>query len=119
VNRHRIGPAAFLIGWIAGASAFAADDLSPEAPALGEIVVIGITPVPGMNVDADKVPGNVQTLRSSDLNRNGTADLLGTIDKRLGSVNINDTLADPFQPDILYRGFEASPVLGTPEGLAV
>ncbi|MEJ0008324.1 MAG: Plug domain-containing protein [Steroidobacteraceae bacterium] len=23
------------------------------------------------------------------------------------------------QPDILYRGFEASPVLGTPEGLAV
>ncbi len=34
-------------------------------------------------------------------------------------MNINDTLADPFQPDILYRGFEASPVLGTPQGLAV
>ena len=34
-------------------------------------------------------------------------------------MNINDDLDDPFQPDILFRGFEASPVLGTPEGLAV
>ena len=33
--------------------------------------------------------------------------------------SVNDDLDDPFQPDILYRGFEASPVLGTPEGLAV
>ena len=37
----------------------------------------------------------------------------------MSSVNINDDLDDPFQPDILYRGFEASPVLGTPQGLAV
>jgi iron complex outermembrane receptor protein len=41
------------------------------------------------------------------------------MDDRLGSININDNLDDPFQPDILYRGFEASPVLGTPQGLAV
>jgi iron complex outermembrane recepter protein len=41
------------------------------------------------------------------------------LNSQLGSVNVNDDLADPFQPDILYRGFEASPVLGTPQGLAV
>lgn len=41
------------------------------------------------------------------------------LDARLGAININDTLDDPFQPDILFRGFEASPVLGTPQGLAV
>ena len=34
-------------------------------------------------------------------------------------MSVNDNLNDPFQPDILYRGFEASPVLGTPQGLAV
>jgi len=83
-------------------------------------MVAGTTPVPGMRIDADKVPGNVQSLYSNDLKRDsGSANLTESIGTQLGSVNINDTLADPFQPDILYRGFEASPVLGTPQGLAV
>jgi iron complex outermembrane receptor protein len=73
-----------------------------------------------MAVNVDKVPGNVQTLRASDLSQlDGTASLIDGLSSHLGSVNINDTLADVFQPDILYRGFEASPVLGTPQGLAV
>ena len=55
----------------------------------------------------------------SDLTRNGAASVLGALDQQVGAVNFNDTLADAFQPDILYRGFEASPVLGTPQGLAV
>jgi iron complex outermembrane receptor protein len=93
-------------------------DGGPDA-ATQTVVVIGTTPVPGATIDADKVPSNVETLRASDLTRDGTASLTGALNGHLGSVNINDTLADPFQPDILYRGFEASPVLGTPEGLAV
>lgn len=87
--------------------------------AIDQIVVVGTTPVPGMTVNVDKVPGNVQTLRSGDLNQDGSPSLIGALSAHLGSVNINDTLADAFQPDILYRGFEASPVLGTPQGLAV
>jgi iron complex outermembrane receptor protein len=100
-------PAAAVLGQVA----------SP--PPLPEILVIGTTPVPGLRLDADKVPGNVQSLYSADLEREGAANLTGALNAQLGSVNINDTLADPFQPDILYRGFEASPVLGTPQGLAV
>ena len=90
------------------------------AGAVDEIVVVGTTPVPGMTVNVDKVPGNVQTLRAGDLSRqDGSPSLIDGLSTHLGSVNINDTLADAFQPDILYRGFEASPVLGTPQGLAV
>lgn len=70
-------------------------------------------------MDADKVPGVVQTLSASDLTRQGTASLTTALASTLSSININDNLDDPFQPDILYRGFEASPVLGTPQGLAV
>ena len=84
-----------------------------------QTVIIQATAIPGAAVDADKVPGDVQTLQAADLTRVGSADLTGAMDSRLGSININETLDDPFQPDILYRGFEASPVLGTPEGLAV
>jgi iron complex outermembrane receptor protein len=92
---------------------------SADSQPLQQIVVVGTTPVPGMTVDVDKVPGNVQTLSSADLRQDGTSSLINGLSTRLGSVNINDTLADAFQPDILYRGFEASPVLGTPQGLAV
>ena len=90
------------------------------AAAVDEVVVVGTTPVPGMTVNVDKVPGNVQTLKAGDLSSlDGTPSLIDGLSSHLGSVSINDTLADAFQPDILYRGFEASPVLGTPQGLAV
>src|ERR1700734_2598560 len=90
-----------------------------DTHALDEIVVIGVTPVPGFKIDKDKIPGSIQTLRSSDLNRNGPASVLNSLDQQVSSVNFNDTLADPFQPEVLFRGFEASPVLGTPQGIAV
>ncbi len=110
-----------LILSISGAarSAGALEESTPAAPALPEVLVIATTPVPGASIDADKVPGNVQSLSSAAISENGTANLTGALATRLASVNINDTLDDAFQPDILYRGFEASPVLGTPQGLAV
>ena len=45
--------------------------------------------------------------------------MLGALDQLASAINFNDTRADPFQPDVLIRGFEASPVLGTPQGMAV
>ncbi len=103
----------------AATGAGALEESTPPAPALPEVLVIATTPVPGATIDADKVPGNVQSLSSAALTENGAASLTGALGTHLASVNINDTLGDAFQPDILYRGFEASPVLGTPQGLAV
>jgi iron complex outermembrane receptor protein len=84
-----------------------------------EITVIGNTPLPGSTIDPDKVPSNTQVLSAADVSREGQASLLHALNSNLGSVNINDDLNDPFQPDIIYRGFTASPVLGTSEGLAI
>jgi iron complex outermembrane receptor protein len=83
------------------------------------VTVVGTTPLPGTGIDIDKVPGNVQTVTAADLTYEGSASATSALNDELGSININDNLDDPFQPDILFRGFEASPVLGTPEGLAV
>lgn len=104
------------IGNIVVAAEPASQDSGKFVP---EIVVVGTTPLPGTGIDVDKIPGQVQTLRASDLIREGAASVTSAINAGLGSVNINDNLDDPFQPDILFRGFEASPVLGTPQGLAV
>ena len=34
-------------------------------------------------------------------------------------VHVNEMQGNPFQPDVNYRGYTASPLLGTPQGLSV
>jgi len=111
------------LGAIVGAALMAHADPAAEphsAPRpLEEITVMGTTPLSGTGVDSDKLPVNVQSVTADEVTRSGDANLRSAINARLGSVSINDDLDDPFQPDILFRGFDASPVLGTPQGLAV
>jgi outer membrane receptor protein involved in Fe transport len=37
----------------------------------------------------------------------------------MNGVFVNEVQSNPFQPDINYRGYTASPLLGTPQGLSV
>jgi len=97
----------------------AAAQTVPAEATLPLVNVIATTPLAGIGIDRDKVPANVQTLDSADLTREGPASLLNALTDQAGSVNINSTLVDAFQPDVFYRGFAASPVLGTPQGIAV
>lgn len=101
------------------AAAQTANTPAASSQSVETVVVTGTTPVPGSGIDIDKLPYNVETLDAADMTRAGSASLTKTLNNQLGSVNINDNLDDPFQPNILFRGFEASPALGTPEGLAV
>jgi iron complex outermembrane receptor protein len=96
--------------------AIPADD---QATRLPTVEVIGVSPVLGSGVERDKVPANTRSFSQSDIARDGTPDLSGLLDRRIPSVNINGVQDSPFQPDVQYRGFDASPVLGTPQGLAV
>ncbi len=95
------------------------DDGSAAQAELGRIFVVATTPLPGVAIDADKIPGVIQSIVAADLRADGTANLTRALDARLAGISIGDTLDDSFQPDILYRGFAASPVLGTAQGLAV
>ncbi|MEI6543189.1 MAG: TonB-dependent receptor, partial [Methylococcales bacterium] len=53
------------------------------------------------------------------LNRHEATSLPDFMNRQMQSVNINDTQNNPYQPDITYRGFSASPVLGAPIGVSV
>ena len=106
---------AFAVSCALANPADAADALNQDLPT----ITVQATAIAGNSIDIDKIPAHVESLYAADLSRLGSASLTGALDSRLGSVSVNDNLDDPFQPDILYRGFEASPVLGTPQGLAV
>ena len=105
----------------ASADAAEADDAGPpQSRNLSEVIIVGTTPLPGSGVDIDKVPSNVQTLGASDLDPDNHSDSVPTAAaRRMGSVNLNDEQGNQFQPDFVYRGFEASPISGIAEGLAV
>lgn len=94
------------------------------APARGEreieeITVIGVTPTEGVGLDRNKVAANVQTATAEELEETQSLDLSDFMNRRLGSVSINSAQNNPLQPDLQFRGFTASPLLGLPQGLAV
>ena len=84
-----------------------------------EITVVGTTPNAGTGIAIDKLPFNVQGADSDALERAQSLDLTDFLSTNLGSVNINSAQNNPLQPDVQYRGFTASPLLGLPMGMAV
>src|SRR5262245_30882076 len=73
---------------------------------------------PGV-IERDKVPSTTQTLTQQDLDPSKAPTVPDALMRTVPSVFIGDTAVNPFQPDIQYRGFVASPTVGTPQGLAV
>ena len=84
-----------------------------------EIVVIGVTPNRGAGLPEEKIPYNVQSASSDDLDRSQSLDLADFLKHNLGSVTINDAQNNALQPDIQYRGYTSSPLLGLAQGMAV
>ena len=92
---------------------------SAQSVVLPEIEVVNTAPLPGAGIDRNKVPANVQTIGPSDFDHAVAPDLTDAMVRALPGVVRGDQTGNPFQPDINYRGFTASPVIGTPQGLAV
>ena len=67
----------------------------------------------------NQVPANVQAATGAEIQKQKTLDLSEFLDNNLGSVTLNHGQNNPFQPDVNFRGFSASPLLGTPQGLSV
>jgi hypothetical protein len=81
--------------------------------------VVGNTPIGTIGLGQNKISGNVQSYEDEEINRHDSILFPDFLNRRLESVNINDVQNNPYQPDITYRGFEASPILGTPMGISV
>ena len=98
-RRHSIRPlclaistSALLIGSVAVA----------QAP-VAEVIVV--TPVPGQSIERQRIAANIQTVTAEEIARSHAADLASFMNRRLGSVHVNDVQNNPFQPDVNFRGF--------------
>ncbi len=86
---------------------------------LPQVNVIGAAPLLGSGVDRNKVPAQSQVFTSQDLSLTGTPELLQSLQDQAQGVHLDNAAGNPYQPNLTYHGFLASPLQGTPAGIAV
>jgi outer membrane receptor protein involved in Fe transport len=101
---------------LAGVSSAA---LAQTPTEVAPLTIVGVTPLAGARLEKDALPASVQTATGADIDASHALDLSAFMARSLGGVYVNDIQNNPLQPDINYRGFTASPLLGTPQGLSV
>src|SRR5262249_38729613 len=92
---------------------------APAPSSTPTVEVISTSPVPGLGIDKEMVPGNVQTINEKLIDQYKPINVNSLLEQSAGSVTVSNFQGNPFQPDVNYRGFTASPLLGTPQGLSV
>ena len=102
-----------------GCHATAQERSAQVESSLPAVTVIGVTPLPGADINPDQVAGSVQSADSQQIDRSHALDVTDYMRRAFGSVYVNDTQNNLLQPDINFRGYTASPLLGTPQGLSV
>jgi iron complex outermembrane recepter protein len=83
------------------------------------VEIVGTAPLPGTGSLISEVPANVQTATGTQMRKQESVSLPDYLDRNTGSVSVNEAQGNPFQPDVNFRGFTASPLLGLPQGISV
>lgn len=94
---------------------------SAESPpaALATVEIVGTAPIAGPGVERRLLPYSLQTATSERIADTRSDNLADFMNRHLAGVNVNDISGSPFQSDVTYRGFRASPVLGSAQGISV
>ncbi|SNR99800.1 Outer membrane receptor proteins, mostly Fe transport [Methylobacillus rhizosphaerae] len=94
-----------------------AEDASPIVA--DKVGVVSTTPLPSLGVPLEQVPASIQLITGPQMTKQRSVTIADYLQNNIAGVNVNDTQNNPFQPDISFRGYSASPLLGTPQGLSV
>lgn len=103
-----------IVGMLYASSVAAQDTIAAEG-----VDVVSPTPLPGIGIPAAEVPASIQTVADEDVQNQHSLTIADFMTQNMGGVNVNETQNNPFQPNVNFRGFTASPLLGTPQGLSI
>ena len=124
--RAQVLAAALLLALVGVAAAAEAPAEATAPPAATEDVttldlvnVVGVSPVAGTTLDARKLPYAVQSSDDRALQDAQSVGLADFMAARLAGVATSAAQNNPLQPDLSFRGFGATPLLGGAQGLAV
>lgn len=101
-------------------------EMAPGVPDIDEpeVIVYGrrprlLTPLPGVDLDPGKASSNIQSATGEEISSSGAISMTQFLNERLQSITIQDNTGNPFQQDLVFRGFSASPLIATPQGLSI
>ena len=80
---------------------------------------VQMSPVQGSSIPISKYPGAVGRASASDIDRAKLPSAPELLQQTVPSALISDAQGNIYQRDLQYRGFEASPVNGAAQGIAV
>ena len=86
---------------------------------LPPVEVVAPSPLPGVGIDRDKIPGTARSLGAEDFARTASPYVTDTLFQRIPDISLSDPNGNTATQELSYRGFAASPLQGTPQGLAV
>ncbi|WP_194712144.1 TonB-dependent receptor [Noviherbaspirillum soli] len=116
---RRAALVAALAGTFTHYGAAYAQENPAEALELPTVEVVGTSMLPGLGTPIQNVPANVQIMNSRNIEQQRQLTLVDHLEQNAGSVTVNAAQGNPYQPDVSFRGFTASPLLGVPQGLSV
>ena len=123
VDRGRLGGVACRIALAVAAAAAPglarADSAPGQGRQLSEVVVVAPTPLDGRGVDPQKLPAVVEPLGADEFVRSGSRAVTDALEQHIAGATLADTQGNGFTKDFEFRGSDASPVQGEPQGVAV
>ena len=81
--------------------------------------VVSTTPTAGTGVYVTKVPAAVTKVNARAIEREKSPSVVRSLEQATPSVSLQTVTGNDLQPDVTFRGFDASPIDGTPQGIAV
>jgi len=108
-----------LLAVIGNVVASDADSDAATKPPVVKFDTIEVTPLNGGGESLDKIAAPVQTASADALRESNANDLTEFLNRKFAGVTFNEVAGNPLQPDVNFRGYTASPLLGTPQGLSV
>lgn len=84
----------------------------------GTINVYSATPLPSIGLPLNIIPANIQIATPKAINSQAGVSLADYMNNNMQSVSTTEMGGNPWQPEITFRGFSASPLLGMPQGIS-
>lgn len=83
-----------------------------------KIEVYGTTPLPGIGLPLNRVPANIQIASPKEVANQAGVSIADYMMNNMQGVTVSDMSGNPWQPEISFRGYSASSLLGNAQGLS-
>ena len=98
----------------ATSSAYAAE----KAIKADAVTVYSGTPLPGIGLPLNKIPANIQIADPKGVKNQAGVSIADYMMNNMQGVTVSEMGGNPWQPEINFRGYSSSPLLGNSQGLS-